>query len=65
MKKTGAGGEIYSHPEVDKLSGQYEIDVVDELSKILSEQIDKEIISSLRLEHKKYRRKNSIKKIYE
>jgi hypothetical protein len=47
---------------------EYGLDLADELSKILSEQIskeiDKEILSSLGLEERKYRRKNSIKKIY-
>jgi hypothetical protein len=68
MKKTGAGGEIYSHPEADKLSGQYGVDLADELSKMLSEQIakeiDKEILSSLGLEERKYHRKKSINKIF-
>jgi hypothetical protein len=46
----------------------YSMDVVDELTKMLSEelakQIDREIISSLGIEDRKYRRKNSIKKIF-
>ena len=43
MKKTGSGAEIYSDPEAEELSKHYGIDVVYELSKILSEQHAKEI----------------------
>ncbi len=68
IKKTGAV-EIYSNKTSDKLSSQYSIDVVDELSKLLSEQIareiDIEILKSLGIElEKNKRRKNSIDKIY-
>jgi hypothetical protein len=69
MKKTGVGGEIYSNSEADKLSSHYGLDVVDELTKMLSEQlakeIDKDIFRSLGLEpDKNKRRKNSINKVY-
>jgi hypothetical protein len=67
MSKT-AGGEIYSNETADRLSKDYGIDASDELSKILSEQIakeiDKEILSSLGLEKRKYHRKKSINKIF-
>jgi hypothetical protein len=60
IKKTGAGGEIYSNKTVD---------VADELTKLLSEewakQIDKEILRGLGLEPEKNKRRiNSINKIY-
>ena len=69
MKKTGVGGEIYSNSEADKLSSHYGLDVVDELTKMLSEQwqkeIDRNILKSLGLEpDRNKRRKNSINKIY-
>ncbi len=69
MKKTGVGGEIYSNSEADKLSSHYGLDVVDELTKLLSEQlakeIDKDILRSLGLEpDRNKRRKISINKIY-
>lgn len=69
MKKTGAGGEIYSNSEADKLSSHYGLDVVDELSKMLSKQIakeiDRDILKSLGLETDRNRRRiNSINKIY-
>jgi hypothetical protein len=55
--KTGAGGEIY-----------YGLDVAAELTKILSEQlakeIDKEILKGLGIEPRNKRRKNSIDKIF-
>ncbi len=68
IKKTGSV-EIYSNKTADKLSSQYSIDVVDELSKLLSEQItreiDIEILKGLGIElEKNKRRKNSIDKIY-
>jgi hypothetical protein len=51
-----------------KNSTEYGLDLADELTKILSEQItkeiDKDILSSLGIEGIKYRRKNSIKKIF-
>jgi hypothetical protein len=67
--KTGAGGEIYSNPEADRLSKHYGIDVVDQLSSMLSDEIakslDKDILRSLGLEpDRNKRRKNSISKIF-
>jgi hypothetical protein len=67
--KTGAGGEIYSNPESDKLSSHYGLDVADQLSAMLSDEIaksiDKEILKSLGLEpDRNKRRKNSINKIF-
>jgi hypothetical protein len=67
--KTGAGGEIYSNSEADKLSSHYSIDVADQLSSMLSDElaksIDKEILRSLGLEpDRNKRRKNSINKIF-
>jgi hypothetical protein len=67
--KTGAGGEIYSNPEADRLSKHYGIDVVDQLSSMLSDEIakslDKDILRSLGLEpDRNKRRKNSINKIF-
>jgi hypothetical protein len=67
--KTGAGGEIYSNSEADRLSEHYGLDVVDELSKMLSNEIaksiDKEILKSLGWEpDRNKRRKNSINKIF-
>jgi hypothetical protein len=69
MKKTGAGGEIYSNSEADKLSSNYGLDVVDELSKMFSEhlarEIDKDILRVLGVElNRNERRINSINKIY-
>ena len=69
MKKTGAGGEIYSNSEADKLSSHYGLDVADEMTKMLSEQlakeIDKQILRNLGIEpDRNKRRKNSINKIY-
>ena len=67
--KTGAGGEIYSNPEADRLSSHYSIDVVDQLQSMLSDEIakgiDREILKSLGLEpDKNKRRMNSINKIF-
>ena len=67
--KTGAGGEIYSNPEADKLSVHYGIDVVDQLTSMLSDEIakglDRDILRSLGLEpDRNKRRKNSINKIF-
>jgi hypothetical protein len=67
--KTGAGGDIYSNPEADRLSKHYGIDVVDQLSSMLSDEIakslDKDILRSLGLEpDRNKRRKNSINKIF-
>ena len=69
IKKTGAGGEIYSNKTADRLSNQWGVDIEDELTKLLSEewakQIDKEILRGLVLEPEKNKRRiNSINKIY-
>ena len=69
IKKTGAGGEIYSNKTADRLSNQWGVDIADELTKLLSEewvkQIDKEILRGLGLEPEKNKRRiNSINKIY-
>jgi hypothetical protein len=68
-RKTGSGGEIYSNSEADRLSSHYGLELSDEMSKILSEQlakeIDKDILRSLGLEPDRNKRRiNSIKKIY-
>lgn len=68
-KKTGAGGEIYLNSEADRLSSQYGLDLASELTKILSEElakeIDKDILRNLGFEPDRHkRRKNSINKIY-
>jgi len=67
--KTGAGGEIYSNSEADKLSEHYGLDVADELSRMLSDElsksIDMEILRSLGLEPDRNKRSiNSINKIF-
>ena len=66
--KTGAGGEIYSNPEADKLSSHYSIDVADQLSSMLSDElaksIDKEILKSMGIYSRNIRRMNSIDKIF-
>ena len=66
--KTGAGGEIYSNPEADKLSVHYGIDVVDQLTSMLSDEIskgiDKEILKSMGIYSRNVRRMNSIDKIF-
>lgn len=67
--KTGAGGEIYSNPEADKLSKNYGIDIADQLSAMLSaeiaREIDKGILRNLGLEpDRNKRRMNSIGKIF-
>jgi hypothetical protein len=66
---TGVGGEIYSNPEADELSKHYGIDVADQLSAMLSNEIaksiDKEILKSLGLEpERNKRRKNYMNKIF-
>ena len=67
--KTGAGGEIYSNSEADRLSSSYGIDIVDQLSAMLSAEISKEIDRNIlmglgfELDRNK-RRKNSINKIF-
>ena len=66
--KTGAGGEIYSNPETDKLSEHYGNDVSYELSKIFCEEltksIDKEILKSMGIYSRNIRRMNFINKIF-
>ena len=66
--KTGAGGEIYSDPEADKLSEHYGIDVADQLSAMLSDEISKsidmEILKSMGIYSRNIRRMNSIDKIF-
>jgi hypothetical protein len=66
--KTGAGGEIYSNPEADKLSEHYGIDVIDQLSAMLSDEIaksiDMEILKSMGIYSRNVRRMNSIDKIF-
>lgn len=66
--KTGAGGEIYSNPEADKLSSHYGLDVADQLSAMLSDEIskgiDKEILKSMGIYARNIRRMNSINKIF-
>jgi hypothetical protein len=68
MNKTGAGGEIYSNSEADKLSSHYSIDVVDQLQSMLSAEIakgiDKEILKSMGIYSRNVRRINSINKIF-
>ena len=68
-KKTGAGGEIYSNPEADKLSSHYGLDIEEQLTNMLSEQlareIDRDILRGLGLEpDRNKRRKVSINKIF-
>jgi hypothetical protein len=67
--KTGAGGEIYSNPEDDKLSSHYGLDIEEQLTKMLTDEltksIDRDILKSLGLEpDRNKRRKNSINKIF-
>ena len=66
--KTGAGGEIYSNPEADKLSSHYGLDVADQLSAMLSDElaksIDKEILKRMGIYSRNVRRMNSISKIF-
>ena len=66
--KTGAGGEIYSNSEADKLSSNYDLDVADQLSAMLSDElaksIDKEILKSMGIYSRNVRRMNSIDKIF-
>ena len=66
--KTGAGGEIYSNPEADKLSEHYGLDVVDQLTSMLSDEIakgiDREILKSMGIYSRNVRRMNSIDKIF-
>jgi hypothetical protein len=66
--KTGAGGEIYSNLEADELSKHYSIDIADQLSAMLSDEIskgiDKEILKSMGIYSRNVRRMNSISKIF-
>ena len=66
--KTGAGGEIYSNPEADEISKHYSIDIADQLSAMLSDEIskgiDKEILKSMGIYSRNVRRMNSISKIF-
>jgi hypothetical protein len=66
--KTGAGGEIYSNSDADKLSSHYGLDVADQLSAMLSDEIskgiDKEILKSMGIYSRNVRRMNSINKIF-
>ena len=66
--KTGAGGKIYLNPEADKLSEHYSIDIADQLSAMLSDEIskgiDKEILKSMGIYSRNVRRMNSISKIF-
>lgn len=65
IKKTGAGGEIYSNPE---LIESYGIDIEDQLSDMLSQQIsnsiDSEILKSLGVLSTPEKRMRSLNKIY-
>lgn len=68
IKKTGAGGEVYSNPEADKLSEGYGVDIADQLSDMLSQQIsnsiDAEILKSLGVLSTPEKRMRSLNKIY-
>lgn len=66
-KKTGC--EIYSNSEDNKLSSHYGLDVEEQLTKMLTDEltksIDRDILKSLGLEpDRNKRRKNSINKIF-
>jgi len=67
--KTGAGGEIYSNVEADKLSSHYGLDIEEQLTKMLTDEltksIDRNILKSLGIEpDRNKRRKKSINKIF-
>jgi hypothetical protein len=68
IKKTGAGGEIYSNSAADRLSSNYGIDIGDQLSAMLSAEIaksiDSEILQTLGALSTPERRKRSLSKIY-
>ena len=68
MKKTGAGGEVYSNPEADELSKHYGLDIVNQLESMLSDEIsksiDKEILKRMGIYARNVRRMNSIDKIF-
>lgn len=66
-KKTGC--EIYSNVEGDKLSSHYGLDIEEQLTKMLTDEltksIDRDILKSLGLEPDRNKRRiNSIKKIF-
>ena len=65
--KTGAGGEIYT-PPTGNIQESYGIDIEDELSSILSDEIaksiDAEILKGLFEKAKPVKRRSSINKIY-
>ena len=67
IKKTGAGGEIYSSPP-GIIQESYGIDIENELSSMLSDElaksIDAEILKGLFESSKPFKRRNSIGKIY-
>ena len=65
----GAGGDIYSNEQADELSKNYGIDIVDQMTSMLSDEIaksiDREILRNLGIETDRWkRRKNSIDKIF-
>ena len=67
--KTGSGGEIYSNSEADKLNSHYGLDIEEQLTKMLTDEltksIDRDILMSLGLEpDRNKRRKKSINKIF-
>jgi hypothetical protein len=68
MKKTGAGGEVYSNLEADELSKHYGLDIVNQLESMLSDEIsksiDKEILKRMGIYARNVRRMNSIDKIF-
>lgn len=64
-----AGGGIYSNETADNLSKHYGLDVVDQLTSMLSNEIareiDRDILRSIGLEPDRWqRRKKSINKIF-
>jgi len=65
--KTGAGGEIYTPPN-GTIQESYGIDIEDQLSSMLSNEIansiDAEILKGLFEKAKPVKRRNSIDKIY-
>lgn len=67
IKKTGAGGEIYSPPP-GTIQESYGIDIEDQLSAILSQQIansiDAEILKTLGVLSTPEKRMRSLNKIY-
>jgi hypothetical protein len=67
-KKTGAGGEIYSNPEADKLSSHYGLDIEEQLTKMLTDEltksIDMKILKNMGIYSRNVRRMNSINKIF-